>query len=273
MKSDLHVHSSYSDGDHDVKWLVENAVKNDVYAFALTDHDTVDGIADLVKYGKEYNQKVISGIEISSIKKGDVHILGLGIDANSPYLKNKLCEIIQKRKQRNEIILQKLSAFGLKIDYSYLEERGKNKTIGKKLIADIMVENGLVKSISEAFDKFLSVGRPCYVPLDKLSPFDAVETVLKSGGLPVLAHPTKLGFDGTERERFISELKECGLWGIESYYYSHTPGEVAYFENLAKENNLVNVGGSDFHGAYRDSKLGQTAKENIREVLDYLIKR
>lgn len=273
MKSDLHVHSSYSDGEYSVEELVLAAKEKGLYAMALTDHDTVKGVNEAVELGKKHKINIVKGIELSSIKVGDVHIIGLGIDADNRNLLSVLDEVVKKRELRNRAILQKLEELKIYVSEAELKEIGEGKIIGRKLIADIMIRKGYVKSVAEAFDEYLASGRAAYVPIVRLTPKDAIDVIHSAGGYAVLAHPTKLPFKGAELESFIKELKAVGLDGIEGYYYSHTEEEVRYFVSLAKSLSLFVTGGSDFHGEYRSSRLGDTSGETDKETIDKLLKK
>lgn len=267
MKVDLHTHSFYSDGENSPEELVAMAKKAGLEAYALTDHDTVKGVDEAISWGKKMGVNVISGIELSSIKNGDVHIIGLGIDTHSKELNEKVVEIQKKREVRNRAILNKLSEYNIVIDYDDLLKAGVGKVIGRSLISQLMIRKGYVKSISEAFDNYLGNGKSCYVPLIRLTPEDAIDIILKAKGYPVLAHPSKLMMSESDRYEFIKHLSEIGLLGIESYYYAHSLKEVAYFESIANAFGLFSTAGSDFHGKIRNTEIGVVPKEVDERVI------
>lgn len=269
--SDLHIHSLHSDGEWTVEELIKEAKNKGLYAMALTDHDTVKGVKEALFFGEKYGVNVIKGLELSSIKVGDVHILGYGINVDDEDLLSKLDEIVEKRGARNRAILAKLSELGMPIDEKELLKIGEGKIIGRKLISDLMIKKGYVKTVSEAFEKYLGSAKPAYVPLVRLTPIDAIKLIHSAGGVAVLAHPSKLLFKGEELERFIEELALNGLDGIEGYYYTHSEKEVEYYSNLAQKHGLFMTGGSDFHGMYRSSRIGDTSGKTDKSVLDMLI--
>ncbi len=271
LRSDLHIHSVHSDGEWQVEELILEAKKKGLYAMALTDHDTVKGVKEAVSLGKKHGVNVIKGLELSSIKVGDVHILGYGIDVDDKNLLLKLDEIVEKRGARNRAILGKLNDLGMSLDEEELLKIGEGKIIGRKLISDLMIKRGYVKTVSEAFEKYLGSAKPAYVPLVRLTPVDAIKLIHSAGGYAVLAHPSKLLFKGEELESFIKELAENGLDGIEGYYYTHTQKEVEYYTALAKSLGLFITGGSDFHGMYRSSRIGDVSGDAAKDVLDMLI--
>lgn len=271
IKSDLHTHSLYSDGEWTVEELIKEAKNKSLYSYALTDHDTVRGVNEALELGKKYGVNVIKGMELSSIKNGDVHILGLGIDADDQRLLRRLDDVVAKRKIRNHEVVLRLNKLGMPVDEEELYRIGEGKIVGRKLISELMIKRGYVKTVSEAFDKYLASGKPAYVPLVRLTPFDAIDVIHEAGGYAVLAHPSKLLFKGAELESFIRELAAYGLDGIEAYYYSHTPKEVEYYSSLAKELKLFKTGGSDFHGMYRSSRIGDVSGDAEKEVLDMLL--
>lgn len=270
-RSDLHIHSLHSDGEWTVEELIKEAKNKGLYAMALTDHDTVKGVKEALYLGEKYGVRVIKGLELSSIKIGDVHILGYGIDVENEELLAKLDDVVEKRGERNRAILKKLEELGMLVDEKELLKIGEGKIIGRKLISDLMIKKGYVKTVSEAFDKYLGSAKPAYVPLVRLTPFDAIDLIHKAGGVAVLAHPSKLLFKGEELESFIRDLKAHGLDGIEGYYYTHTPKEVEYYSKLAKELDLFMTGGSDFHGMYRSSRIGDTSGDTEKAILDTLL--
>ncbi len=272
-RSDLHSHSLHSDGEWTVEELIREAKNKGLYAMALTDHDTVKGVKEALSLGEKYGVRVIKGLELSSIKIGDVHILGYGIDVENEELLAKLDDVVEKRGERNRAILKKLEELRMPVDEKELLKIGEGKIIGRKLISDLMIKKGYVKTVSEAFDKYLGSAKPAYVPLVRLTPFDAIDLIHKAGGVAVLAHPSKLLFKGEELESFIRDLKAHGIDGIEGYYYTHTPKEVEYYEKLAKELDLFMTGGSDFHGMYRSSRIGDTSGDTQKAILDTLLQK
>lgn len=261
MKADLHSHSYYSDGEFSPKRLIEMAKTAKLDLFSLTDHDCVTGVKEAKEYGRELSVNVISGIELSSTYGGTVHILGYGIDENNTNLNQKILEIKEKREFRNREILRKLSQNGVEISYDSLSKAGEGKTIGRRLIAELMIQKGYISTIQQAFDLYLADGKSCYVKFIRLTPYDAIDIIIKANGIPVLAHPSQIKMDDNSKFSFITSLKEAGLVGIESYYYTHSSYEIKYYEEIANKLDLISTAGSDYHGLSRNSFIGEVPRE------------
>jgi len=256
---DLHTHSTASDGSYSPEELVRLAKESGLFALALTDHDTVDGLPSAVKTAKEVGINFVCGVEIS-VKfegKGHFHLLGYFKSPEVPELADVLKKLHEARAKRNEKMLEKLNELGIDISMEELKEIAKGE-IGRPHIAKLLVKKGVVKSFEEAFDKYLKKGAPAYVPKALLSPEEAISLVLKAGGIPVLAHPITLKLDYYSLKNYIKELKEMGLKGVEAYYTEHTEEFTQEVLKYAKEFDLIVTGGSDFHGENKpDIKLGR----------------
>ena len=194
---DLHVHSCHSDGTFTPTELVDYAIEKGLSAFALTDHDTTDGIAEAVSYaeklcneGRRNVPRIIKGIELSTDLNGkDVHIVGLMIDCDSPEFREYLKEFVDERKNRNIKMCKRLSEHGIPVTYEDLEGSVQDAVITRAHFAAWMLEHGFVSTKHEAFEKYIGNGAPCYVPREKVTPEKAVELILKADGVPILAHP------------------------------------------------------------------------------------
>lgn len=263
-KIDLHVHSTFSDGTLTPTELVHLAVHTDLAAFALTDHDTIDGIKEAKEETKKINQNTenvlefISGIEISAgYKKKDIHLLGLFIDETN----QKLCSALQKAKEnrdnRNKKMADNLCKAGFDICIEALIKDNPNAVITRAHFAKHMLKHGYVKSVKQAFDQYLSDTKPYYVPREYISPEDAIASIKNANGIPILAHPLLYGFSEKELKSLIVQLKEMGLMGLEAIYSSNMNNEESFVRSLAVTNNLYISGGSDFHGSVKpDISLG-----------------
>jgi len=244
MRIDLHTHSTYSDGTLEPEDLILCASKLGITHLALSDHDSTGGLEAARLKAKEFDMTVISAIEINTIEtNSSVHILGYFIDENNQDLQNKLNHHRQIRETRAQMIIDKLRRMGIKIALSDFNGRKEKAAIGRPHIADKLKEKGIVFSRQEAFDKYLSKGRPAYIIYEGPSPQDAIDTILACKGIPVLAHPGY--FVPTDA---IVALAKMGLQGIETYYPSHKPDQIRNFIEIAKQNDLVVTGGSDYHG-------------------------
>ncbi|SHF03373.1 hypothetical protein SAMN02746089_01195 [Caldanaerobius fijiensis DSM 17918] len=242
-KADLHIHTNASDGVLSPTEVVKLASKNDIDAIAITDHDTIDGIEEAIKASNIYGVEVIPGIEINSeIDLEDVHILGYYINYKDARLIKTLADLIRRREERAQKIVKILNDIGLYISLKDVKEWG-GKYIGRPHIAKALLHYGYVSSVKEAFEKYLGRGCPAYIPRTKLSPYDAINIIKKSGGVPVLAHPGLLkSYD------IIEELVKAGLKGVEVYHTKHDSEQIKDIINIAKWYDLIITGGSDFHG-------------------------
>jgi len=258
-KIDLHVHSNASDGTCTPAGLVERAVAAGLLAFALTDHDTTDGIAEAVNASDGTGVEVVPGIELSTEYSGaDVHVLGFDIDYKSEEFQKKIRRFRNQREVRNEEMLARLRAAGFeKMTPEALGLAYPDSVITRAHMARFMLENGYIKERQEAFDKYIGDDCPYYVPRKKITPKDAIEFILESGGIPVLAHPLLYGMSSEELRQAVLSFKEAGLVGIEAIYSLNSEADERDMRRLAKECGLLISGGSDFHGANKpDIEIG-----------------
>ncbi|MEM8738819.1 MAG: PHP domain-containing protein [Planctomycetota bacterium] len=277
---DLHMHSSASDGTDlpgDLPRLCRDA---GLGAFALTDHDTTAGLAACGAAAGRLKIDFVPGIELSVDPdldraregrssgvpgQGTMHLLGYFVDPEHP----PLVEIVERlrvaRAERNPRIVEKLSEQGIRIDYGEVvavaqgggrnagAERGVAEVepvIGRPHIAQVLLQKGYVKSIHEAFVKYLGVGGGAHVRRDRLAAAEAIEVIHTAGGVVSLAHPVQLrAADNAALEHTVSRLKLLGLDGIETGHSDHTPADVRRFTGLAQAMGLVATGGSDYHGS------------------------
>lgn len=246
---DLHVHSTVSDGTYSPCELVKYASKKNLSAIALTDHDCIFGIEEAKQCAKEYNIEVISGIEFSTkYNDTEIHILGLYIDeTNKDFVKN-LDYIVQSREIRNEKMIQKLNDYGLNITMNDVLDTSDSDIYTRAHFAKALYNKGYVKSLREAFDKYIGNDCPCYVSRTKVTPKLAIDLIRSCKGIPILAHPTLYNMDLRQLDILIKELVNDGLLGIEGLYSLYNKSEVKYIGDFAKKYNLVVSGGSDFHG-------------------------
>ena len=253
---DLHVHSTVSDGKYSPKAIIEKAASLGLTVISLTDHDSVDGIIPAGEAAEAFpHLRLIPGVEISTdTSDGEVHILGYFIDYSSSTLQAALERFRNSRVGRAKGMIARLADLGINIDWERVQELAGEGSIGRPHIARAMQERGHISSFEEAFDKYIGYGKPAYVERDKMTPSEAVELVLKSEGLPVLAHPFTTG----NAEKTAGELKQAGLAGIEAYYKDNTPEQTAMMLEMAERYGLLATGGSDFHGIEHgnDAMLG-----------------
>lgn len=257
-KIDLHVHSDKSDGSLSPSDLVSYAIKQGVTAFALTDHDTVDGIDEALAAAKGTSVTVIPGIELSTAYEGkDIHIVGLFIDKEQQAFRERIQRFANARINRNIEMCEKLTEYGMPLTYDELIAEFPDSVITRAHYARLMVKKGYVKSLKEAFERYIGDHGPCFIPRKKISPEEGVRFILSANGLPVLAHPMQYGMGNERLQEMIDRLKEAGLVALEAIYCTHTPSEEAKLCKLAKDNGLLISGGSDFHGVAKPGlKLG-----------------
>ena len=245
-KADLHIHSTASDGRLSPADVVRKAAKHGLSVIAITDHDTIDGIASALITAKGFRGlKVIPGIELSTdVPQGEVHVLGYFIDYTDHEFQAILEGLRNSRLKRAQGMVAKLKNLGIHIDWERVQEIAGEGSIGRPHIAQAMLEKGYISSLKEAFDKYISRDGPAYVEREKMTPVEAVELILKFNGLPVLAHP----FTSNNTKTLVAELKIAGLVGIETYYDGYTADEISELVSLANRYNLITTGGSDYHG-------------------------
>lgn len=256
---DLHVHSNRSDGTYTPTELVHYAVEKGLTAFALTDHDTTEGLTEALQAAQGQPVTVIPGIEFSTAYENkDIHILGLFIDYQSPAFRRALDDFVSSRKQRNEKMCLRLQEYGnVDITYEKLLSAYPDAVITRAHYARYLLDHGYVRSMPEAFDRFIGDHAPCYIPREKVTPLQAVQLILSAGGIPILAHPPLYHMSDARLNRLVSELAENGLGGIEAIYSTYTAGEETHMRSLARQYHLLITGGSDFHGSNKpDIDLG-----------------
>jgi predicted metal-dependent phosphoesterase TrpH len=243
---DLHIHSTASDGRLSPEEVVHKSAERGLTIIALTDHDTVAGIAPALEAAGAFpGLKVIPGIEMSTdVPKGEVHILGYFVDYTSQELRARLDRMRHSRQERAERIVARLRDLGISVEWQQVQEIAGSGSIGRPHIAQAMLDRGYVASVKEAFTKYLGRGCPAYVAWEKMTPARAVELMVRTNGLPVLAHPLTV----SDLETMVIELKAAGLVGIEAYYNGYTVEQVGQLVSLARRHHLIVTGGSDYHG-------------------------
>ena len=246
-KCDLHLHSNISDGDFSVEYVLDRQKGLGLDVVALTDHDTVDGVALAKEYGKKIGLKVLPGVELSTMGDKEVHILGYNVDYRNKGFVKELKRLRELREIRNNKMLAKLNQLGIKITMDEVKVFATGTTTGRSHIAKVLVQKGYCNSVNHAFDEYIGFGKKAYVREERISPEEGVKLINKFGGKAVLAHPYSLDLSFSEADVFISQLKQAGLAGIESDYFSHTNEDKEKYGRLADKYGLFKTGGSDFH--------------------------
>ncbi|MGM0501994.1 MAG: PHP domain-containing protein [Bacillota bacterium] len=250
-KIDLHLHTTASDGSFTPAELVAAAEEKGLAAIAITDHDTVAGIEAALSVAADKQIKVIPAIELTTYQAGQrIDILGYNIDYKNQDLLEMTERLQNARQIRAKEIIDKLADLGVELNFSKLQELAGATGIGRPHIARLMVEEGYVENMQQAFDDYLEDGGPAYVPKYKLKPREAVNLIKQAGGKAVLAHPGEI--DDLELVKQLIQIE--GLQGLEAYYSKHSEQETRYYIDLAQENNLFVTGGSDCHGPANEDK-------------------
>ena len=195
---DLHSHTNKSDGTYTPSELVDYACEKGLKVLAITDHDTVDGISEALSHaeslraaGRTDVPEIVPGIEFSTVwNNGDVHVVGLNVDYRNEVFCSKLRGFIDSREGRNREMARKLKSVGIGISYDGMLQLFPGCVLTRAHFARYLMEYGYVKSVKEAFERYLGPGCPCYVPREKVTPVQAVRMTLEAGGIPILAHPT-----------------------------------------------------------------------------------
>ena len=274
MLTDLHTHTTASDGRLTPSQLVRYAKEKDLRAIAVTDHDTVEGNDEAMRAGIEEGIEVVPGIEISvDYTPGSMHMLGYFIAGGGDGLQEKLSLLQDSRADRNPKIIEKLNELGIGIHYDEVLKVSGGGQVGRPHIAQVLMQRGHTKTIQEAFDKYLGKGAPAYFDKFRLEALDAISMIVDAGGVPVLAHPFTLYCKSSnDLEQLIAQLVDHGLQGIEVFYPEHNKQQTAAYHLLAKRHNLLVTGGSDFHGAHMagadlgggDLKIPYSLFENLK---------
>lgn len=261
---DLRVHSTKSDGTFTPTELVDYAREKNLRAFALTDHDTIDGLQEAIEYAEDLKKReavtgtgspypvpeVVPGIEFSTEYQGkDIHIVGLYIKYDSPEFQEQLQNFIDSRTLRNRKMCALLQEAGFDITYEKLLEAFPDAVITRAHYAQYLYQHGYISSPKEAFDRYIGDRCPYFVPREKVTPSQAVKLILAADGIPILAHPVLYRMSDDRLEKLVAKLKQDGLMGIEALYSTYTAGEERQMCYLAQKYHLLISGGSDFHGS------------------------
>jgi predicted metal-dependent phosphoesterase TrpH len=245
-RADLHTHSTYSDGRLTPTELIERAVSNGLEVIALTDHDCTDGIAEALGAAQRHPPLLfIAGVELSTdLPREEVHVLGYFLDWQNPRFQDRLDRLRRSRLERGQKMLAKLKHLGVEVSWQRVKEIAGDGAVGRPHIALAMLEAGHISSLEEAFERYLARNRPAYVEREKISPAEAVQLLTAASGLPVLGHPRDL----QNLKPLVLELKRAGLVGIEVYYQDYEHETIERLLAVARQHDLLPLGGSDFHG-------------------------
>ena len=246
---DLHCHTYYSDGELSPQALAEEAARIGLRAVAITDHDTMEGLAELTPIP---GLEIVPGIERKAEWEGvEIHILGYDCDwevlRRSPYLE-------RDRNERNAALIEKLRADGIDVSMEELMSLKKG-IVGRPHIALLLVQKGYFATVREAFDTWLGNGKPYFVPITRRKIPEVAEELHKAGGRIALAHPLQYEFSDDMLEALVKECAGGGFHGMEIYYSGYSEAQSAALGKLAARYGLCPTAGSDFHGSRRPDRV------------------
>lgn len=262
---DLHVHSNASDGTLSPSEIVTLAVEKGLCAIALTDHDTIEGIPEALRAAKNQPLEIIPGIELSCVYlEEEIHILGLYVDLSDEKFRTETEQLKVIRIKRNEEIINRFQNDGIDITLDEVRAGNPDTVITRAHFARILLEKGYVKSMDQAFKKYLSYNGPYCPRKEKITPEHAIKILKDCKASPVLAHPYQYHLGDKKTEELVSYLKSLGLHGLEVYHSSNNQYESGKLKKLANKYELFPTGGSDFHGSNKpDIELG-TGRGGLR---------
>jgi len=268
---DLHAHTTASDGTLTPAQLIRHAADLGLSAVAVTDHDTLDGLPEARVEARRLGVELVPGIEISldykgpkvSGRSGWMHLLVYFIDPGGS-LALELADLKRWRAERNGRMIGKLNKLGVDITLDEVVAVSGGGQVGRPHFARLLIEKGFVDNWQQAFDRYLAKGAPAYEDKRRLAPREAISKARAEGALPVLAHPFSLGLDDDNLQKKLVEWKSMGLSGIEVIYPDHDDDYRARLAGLARDLDLIETGGSDFHGTNKpEIELGRGIDGNI----------
>lgn len=268
-KVDLHTHTIYSDGALTPKELLDLAKEKGLSTISITDHDTIDGIDEAIRYGKEIGIEVIPGLEISTDVEGsEIHLLGYFIDYKNAELKKYLKFFRSERTHRAKRIIKKLNSVGIKISLDDVKVIANGSPLCRPHIAKAIYNSGYITNYNQAFTKYIGDDKPAFEKKIHVSPQSAIKIIKDSGGLSFIAHP------GHMDESILKTLITLGIDGIEVIHSSHKRYQQKFYRGIVNQYCLLESGGSDFHGGLRNDEVNlgkyftkRSVLENIRNAV------
>lgn len=242
---DLHAHTTASDGTLSPEQLVELAAERRIEVLAVTDHDTVDAIIPALVHASALGVTIVPGVELSTTERGaEVHVLGYGVDPHDSDLRDALADLAAARVRRITAMIEKIRDAGFPIDGEAVLAQASAGSIGRPHVARALIAIGVVGSVDEAFDRFLTPGRPGWVPRDPFTPEQAVQLLSTHHVVPVLAHPLST----KDVRGILRRLMPIGLRGMEVWYGEYSSRQRESLHAIAIGHGLIATGGSDYHG-------------------------
>lgn len=264
MAVDLHLHSTCSDGSDTPTEIVTGAVAAGLTGIALTDHDTLQGIAEASALAASHHLRFIAGTELSvSWREQSMHLLVYFLDPAGGPLQDRMAELRRSREGRNDQIAEKLQTLGLDISIEEVRLEAGGDIVGRPHFAGVMIEKGYVETVPEAFDRYLAAGRPAYTPRHRLTAEEAISLARESGAVAVIAHPHTLNLSADEFAAGFQQLASHGLGGIEAYYGEYSPAMRSRIAEICTDLGIVATGGSDYHGKYKPHLSIGTGKGDL----------
>lgn len=246
---DLHVHTTASDGEYNPKDVIKMAKENGVDTIAIADHDTVAGLEEAIKEGKNIGVEVIPAIELNAkVEKGKMHILGYYMDYKDAEFVRVMESLRKDRENRNSEFIDEFHKQNVNITLEQVKKYAIGSIIAKPHFARALYDNGYINDIEEAYTNYFNVPPMKNIKRQSITPKQAIELIKNAGGIAVIAHPVTLKLDDNELDEKIKELKEYGLDGIECYNNIHTKEDITKLKEIANKNNMLITAGSDFHG-------------------------
>lgn len=247
-KVDLHTHSTASDGQYAPAALAAKAAAAGIECLALTDHDTVDGLAEALAAGAGLGLAILPGVELGALEDRHLHLLGYGFDPGDAALTGLCRKLRNGRDERKYRIIAFLREKGIDLSLAEVEALAGGDVIARPHFAQVMLRRGFVTSTREAFDKYLDTDEYQRIERFKADAETCIAAIRGAGGHVSLAHPYQLGWADDALEALVARLKALGLEGLECYYPKHSPAQVGFFLELGRKYGLHPTGGSDFHG-------------------------
>lgn len=256
---DLHLHTQASDGTENAARIMQKAIENKLLCFSVTDHDSIDGIGDIIRILYKLKSigmncpRFIPGIELSVQEEREIHILGYFPFGGYEKMESFLSIQRERRDARNIEMCRLLTEHGMPISIDELRTEGV-KIVGRLHAANVLIRKGLIGSAKEAFNDWLGEDKPCYAPRTRSTAKDAIDWIIGAGGIPVLAHPYLYGWTSGFRLvsplllRRLGDLKSYGLLGVEAFHGEATYAQKIESEAAAKTLGLFCTAGSDYHG-------------------------
>ncbi len=264
---DLHIHSKHSDGILTTYELVQRVKNAGLVGFALTDHDTVEGIQEAIEFGKKFGISVIPGIELTTYyNKSEVHLLGYFLDYTSDKLNAFLLKFRNNRFERMKKMVEKINALGLDVSFDEVIRLTNGSNVGRPHLARVLVAKGYVKDISEAFEKYIGEHAPAYVPRMRITVKEGVELINSVGGVPIIAHPLLIKNFSLD---FLSFSHSLGVKGFEVVYPYESknknidPQLNEKIKEYCTTHNLIMTGGTDFHSPTESVRIGSKCVNSL----------